>query len=112
MGNRKMYPHPAKHKNVTFDEIYTRVRTEQASRVKAFRLAHPYKQLTAGDTQWQYICCGRREQHLLLLPGALSVGESTFPLITAFENEYRIIAPSYNLSLTMGGLCEGISRIL
>ena len=97
---------------MTFDEIYTRVPTEQVARLKAFRLAHPYKQLTTGDIQWQYICCGRGEQALLLLPGALSVGESTFPLITAFEDEYRIIAPSYTLSLTMEGLCEGISRIL
>ena len=99
-------------KNVTFDEIYTRVPTEQVARLKAFRRAHPYKQLTASQVQWQYICCGRGEQALLLLPGALSVGESTFPLISAFENEYRIIAPSYPLSLTMAGLCVGIARIL
>jgi pimeloyl-ACP methyl ester carboxylesterase len=97
---------------VTFDEIYKRVPTEQVARLKAFRLAHPYKQLTVDEVQWQYICCGRGEQTLLLLPGALSVGESTFPLITAFENEYRIIAPSYSLSLTMADLCAGIARIL
>jgi pimeloyl-ACP methyl ester carboxylesterase len=96
----------------TFDEIYARVPPEQVARLKAFRRAHPYKQLTVGDTEWQYISCGRGEQTLLLLPGALSVGESTFPLMTAFENEYRIIAPSYALSLTMRGLCEGLSRIL
>ena len=47
-----------------------------------------------------------------MLPGALSVGESMFPLISAFENEYRIIAPSYALSLSMTGLCEGIAHIL
>jgi Predicted hydrolases or acyltransferases (alpha/beta hydrolase superfamily) len=104
-----MYPY---RKNVPFDELFTKVPAEQVARLKAFRLAHPYKQLTAGDEQWQYICCGRGEQTLLLLPGALSVGESNFPLIAAFENEYRIIAPSYTLSLTMAGLCEGIFRIL
>jgi pimeloyl-ACP methyl ester carboxylesterase len=49
---------------------------------------------------------------LLVLPGGLSVGGSAFPLITAFENEYRIIAPSYALSLTMIGLCDGIAHIL
>jgi pimeloyl-ACP methyl ester carboxylesterase len=99
-------------KSVAFDEIYTKVPTEQVARLKEFRLTHPYKHLTVGDTQWQYISCGQGERALLLLPGALSVGESTFPLITAFENEYRIIAPSYTLSLTMAGLCEGIVRIL
>jgi len=97
---------------VTFDEIYKRVPAEQVARLKAFRLAHPYKQLTTGDVEWEYIACGRGEETLLLLPGALSAGESTFPLIAAFENEYRIIAPSYTLSLTMRGLCEGIARIL
>jgi len=47
-----------------------------------------------------------------LLPGALSVGESTFPLISAFENEYRVIAPSYPLSLTMTALCAGLAHVL
>jgi pimeloyl-ACP methyl ester carboxylesterase len=99
-------------KALAFDEIYKKVPTEQVARLKEFRLTHPYKHLTIGDAEWQYISCGQGEQTLLLLPGALSVGESTFPFITAFENEYRIIAPSYALSLTMAGLCDGLARIL
>jgi pimeloyl-ACP methyl ester carboxylesterase len=96
----------------TFDKIYGKVPTEQVARLKSFRLTHPYKQLIIGDAKWEYISCGHGEQTLLLLPGALSVGESTFPLITAFENEYRIIAPSYALALTMTGLCRGLANIL
>jgi aminoacrylate hydrolase len=99
-------------KAVLLDEIYKKVPTEQVARLKEFRLTHPYKHLTVGDAVWQYISCGRGEHALLLLPGALAVGESNFPLITAFENEYRIIAPSYTLSLTMAGLCDGIARVL
>jgi pimeloyl-ACP methyl ester carboxylesterase len=99
-------------KNAAFDQIYEKVPTEQVARLKEFRRTHPYKQLIVGDTKWEYISCGQGEQTLLLLPGALSVGESTFPFITAFENEYRIIAPSYALSLSMTGLCKGISHIL
>jgi pimeloyl-ACP methyl ester carboxylesterase len=95
-----------------FDEIYAKVPAEQVRRIKDFRRAHPYRRATFGGSEWEYIVCGRGEQTLLLLPGALSVGESTFPLITAFENEYRIVAPSYALSLTMNGLCEGIVHIL
>jgi pimeloyl-ACP methyl ester carboxylesterase len=94
------------------DEIYCNVPADQVARLKEFRLTHPNKQLIVGDTKWEYLSCGQEEQTLLLLPGALSVGESLFPLITAFENEYRIIAPSYALSLTMKGLCEGIAHIL
>lgn len=95
-----------------FNEIYAKVPAEQVARLKEFRRAHLPRRLTFGGTQWEYIACGRGQHTLLLLPGALSTGESTFPLITAFENEYRIIAPSYALSLTMTGLCEGIAHIL
>lgn len=99
-------------KRAAFEQIYAKVPREQVARLKEFRLTHPYKQLTMGDTKWEYISCGQGERTLLLLPGALSIGESTFPFITAFENEYRVIAPSYALSLTMTGLCDGIARIL
>jgi pimeloyl-ACP methyl ester carboxylesterase len=99
-------------KGAAFDETYSKVPKEQVARLKEFRLTHPYKQLIVGDTKWEYISCGQGEQTLLLLPGALSVGESVFPFITAFENEYRIIAPSYALSLTMTGLCRGLAHIL
>jgi pimeloyl-ACP methyl ester carboxylesterase len=102
----------ATQRSVAFDEIYRKVPAEQVAWLKEFRHRHPSKHLAVGDAQWQYISCGRGEQALLLLPGALSVGESTFPLIKAFENEYRIIAPSYTLSVTMAGLCEGIAHIL
>src|SRR5687767_7401837 len=95
-----------------FDEIYASVPVEQIDRLRQFRLRHPNKRLTVGDLSWEYISCGQGVQSLLLLPGALSVGESLFPLINALENEFRIIAPSYALSATMTGLCDGIARIL
>jgi pimeloyl-ACP methyl ester carboxylesterase len=98
---------------ITFNKIYEKVPAEQVERLKEFRRTHPVKQRTVGSMRWEYIACGREsEQTLLLLPGALSVGESTFPIITAFENEWRIIAPSYALSSTMTELCEGIAQIL
>ncbi len=99
-------------KSAAFDDVYAKVPVEQVARLKEFRLAHPYKRLTIGGTKWEYISCGQGEQTLLLLPGALSVGESVFPLITAFEKDYRIIAPSYALSHTMTGLCDGLADIL
>jgi len=107
-----MYSQTSAQTSAAFDAIYAKVPPEQVERLKEFRRAHPSKRLSFGNIEWNYISCGRGEQTLLLLPGALSVGESTFPLITAFENEYRIIAPSYALSLTMTGLCQGIAHIL
>jgi pimeloyl-ACP methyl ester carboxylesterase len=97
---------------MSLDEIYAKVPAQQLAGLKKFRLTHPYKHLTVAHTCWEYISCGQGEQTILLLPGALSVGESTFPLIESFEIEYRVIAPSYPLSLTMAGLCEGIARML
>jgi pimeloyl-ACP methyl ester carboxylesterase len=107
-----MYSQTSTQTNAASDEIYAKVPAEQVERLKEFRRAHPYKRLPFGDTVWKYISCGHGEQTLLLLPGALSIGESTFPLITAFESDYRVIAPSYALSLTMTGLCDGIAHIL
>lgn len=94
------------------DELYAKVPAEQVSRLGDFRAGHPYRRLAVGGITWEYIACGRGEETLLLLPGALSTGESTFPLLTAFENEYRVIAPSYALSNTMAGLCDGIACIM
>jgi pimeloyl-ACP methyl ester carboxylesterase len=95
-----------------FDKLYEKVPSKQVARLIDFRRTHPVKHLAIGDAHWEYIACGQGEQALLFLPGALSVGESAFPIISAFENEYRIIAPSYALSLTMEGLCDGIASIL
>lgn len=107
-----MYSRTSTQNPSAFEDIYAKVPAEQVARLKEFRLTHPYKHLIVGDTKWEYISCGQGDQTLLLLPGALSVGESTFPLITEFENEFRIIAPSYALALTMTGLCDGIAEIL
>ncbi len=107
-----MHSRISSEQNAAFDEIYKHVPAEQAARLKEFRLSHPYKQIKIGNARWEYISCGAGDQTILLLPGALSVGESTFPLITALEKEHRIIAPSYALSLNMTGLCEGMAGIL
>jgi pimeloyl-ACP methyl ester carboxylesterase len=96
----------------SFDELYAKVPAEQVERLREFRRTHPVKNLTFGGARWEYIACGRGVQTLLLLPGALSAGESMFPLIEAFEKDYRVVAPSYALSLTMTGLCEGIAHVL
>jgi pimeloyl-ACP methyl ester carboxylesterase len=97
---------------MTLNEIYANVPTEQVERLKQFRLSHQCRYLTVDNVKWEYLSCGQGEQTLLLLPGALSTGESLFPIIQAFEIDYRVIAPSYTLSSSMTGLCDGIARIL
>ncbi|MEK6280222.1 MAG: alpha/beta hydrolase [Acidobacteriota bacterium] len=94
------------------EEIYRKVPPAQVARLKQFRVSHPYKQLSFRDANWEYISCGQNDETVLILPGALSTGESAFPLISALETDYHIIAPSYPLSLNMEGLCDGIAHIL
>ena len=96
----------------SFDEIYQNVPAAQVARLQEFRASHPYKQLSSSGANWEYISSGQGDETILVLPGALSTGESVFPLITALESNYHIIAPSYPLSLTMTGLCAGIAQIL
>lgn len=98
--------------SLEFDKFYERVPADQVARLIDFRRTHPLKHLAVGGAHWEYIACGQGDQALLILPGALSVGESTFPITSSFENDYRIIAPSYALTLTMAGLCDGIASIL
>jgi pimeloyl-ACP methyl ester carboxylesterase len=107
-----MSPQSTSSKTGAFDELYAKVPTDQFTRLKEFRLTHPLRRLKAGGATWEYISCGRGEGTLLLLPGALSLAESMFPLISAFEKQFRVIAPSYALSETMTGLCDGIAQIL
>lgn len=68
----------SRQQSAEFDEIYARVPTAQVGWLKDFRRTHLYKQLIIDDTKWEYLSCGQGGQTLLLLPGALSVGESMF----------------------------------
>jgi pimeloyl-ACP methyl ester carboxylesterase len=107
-----MYSQKTTQIDAGFKEIYAKVPAEHVERLQSFRSTHGYKHLLLDGVEWEYISCGRGEQTMLLLPGGLTTGESAFQLITAFEQEYRIVAPSYPLSLTMTGLCDGIAHIL
>lgn len=107
-----MFSQTSRQQSAAFDEIYARVPTAQVAWLKDFRRTHRYKQLTIDDMKWEYMSCGQEGETLLLLPGALAVGESMFPFITNFENDYRVIAPSYALSLNMTNLCHGLAEIL
>ena len=80
--------------------------------INDFRSSHVTKHIFVNGIEWEYIVSGKGASTILLLPGALSTAESMFHIIKALEKKYRVITPSYNLSQTMIGLCEGIERIL
>ena len=100
-------------KSTAFDTIYLNVPQAEKEQLIRFRATHPVKNVTAAGARWENISCGRGEQALLLLPGALGIGEMAFQHILAFENEYRVISPTYPSTLTtMAQLVEGIVGIL
>lgn len=93
--------------------------------LRTFRATHPYRSLTVGGVEWQYIA-GPAAPHaadvpaaaedtrpaLLVLGGGFSFGDSAFRTITAFEPRFRVISPSYPPVRTMAELVAGVAAIL
>lgn len=78
-----------------------------------FRVIHPVKRITVGGTVWEYIATGRGPESLLILPGLLGSGETSFQHMGLLEREYRVIAPSYPATITgVTQLLDGLRGIL
>lgn len=95
----------------SFDEIYRNIPEPQREELKRFRSTHPSRKCTSNG-EWEYISCGKGDDAVLLLPGGFRFADEWFRLITALENEYRIVSPSYPPLLTMAEHVEGICDIL
>jgi pimeloyl-ACP methyl ester carboxylesterase len=73
---------------------------------------HPPKRVTVDGVGWEYIASGDGEEALLILPGGAMVGEAGFTRIPAFEDRYRVIAPSYASVSTAAELLDGLVGVL
>ena len=80
--------------------------------LRKFRITHPLKRVTVDGVRWEYIASGEGEKALLILPGGAMVGEAGFTRIPAFEERYRVIAPSYASVSTAAELLDGLAGIL
>jgi deazaflavin-dependent oxidoreductase (nitroreductase family) len=80
--------------------------------LRQFRATHPLKHTTVGEVGWEYIASGEGEEALLILPGGAMVGEAGFTRIPAFEDRYRVIAPSYAPVSTAAELLDGLAGVL
>lgn len=80
--------------------------------LQQFRAAHPYQNLTVDGIPWEYIASGQGTQAILLLGGALSVGETAFHNILRFEDHYRVLSPSYPPTGSMHTVAAGLVAIL
>jgi pimeloyl-ACP methyl ester carboxylesterase len=98
---------------LVFDRTYRDAPRQAVDELVRFRGAHPLKRVGRQGVEWEYIISGRGSEALLILPGLLGFGEMSFQHIQAFENDYRVIAPSYPFALTtVKQLVDGIAALL
>jgi pimeloyl-ACP methyl ester carboxylesterase len=80
---------------------------------RAFRAAHPCQQCDVAGVTWHYLTGGQGAEHLLLLPGAPGLGETSFQTLLHFAGRYRMLAPSYPAACTsVSALVEGLVGLL
>jgi 3-oxoadipate enol-lactonase len=72
----------------------------------------PEKSLKIKGVEWRYVTGGRGEQTLLLFHGAVGGAETMSWLASAFEDEYRTIAPTVADVTTLDEVCDAASAIL
>ncbi|NTU85211.1 MAG: alpha/beta hydrolase [Chloroflexales bacterium] len=78
-----------------------------------FRAAHQPRCATFAGAPWSYIVGGEGPDTLLLLPGAPGIAEMAFLYIAAFEQRYRVIAPSYPAAVgSLDQLLAGLTDLL
>jgi pimeloyl-ACP methyl ester carboxylesterase len=94
------------------DPIYQDVPEKKVAELREFRASHPNKTFAVDGVRWQYIACGQGAEALLILGGAMSVGESAFRMIRRYEGGYRILSPSYPPTSDAGQVVDGLAAIL
>lgn len=96
----------------SFEELFSKVPVQQREQLQAFRRRHPLKRVSISGVSWHYYSCGSGRQTLVLLAGGARFADVWFHLISAFEDEYRIIAPTDPGVPTVTAFVNGVSTIL
>jgi pimeloyl-ACP methyl ester carboxylesterase len=108
-------------KDIMFERAYALVPEEQKEQLMAFRRTHPVKLLTVNGVQWEYqvgddgdnrLIGATGKETLVLLTGGLNSSEVWFQIMSAFEQEYRVIAVRYPDVVRVDELVEGVVAIL
>ena len=85
--------------------------------LETFRSTHQLCQTTISGHTWCWYASGVGSQTVVVLPGAGAFGalgaEVMFPVITALEQQYRVIAFGYPFeATTVRALINGIHAVL
>ena len=70
------------------------------------------KSLNIKGVEWRYVTGGRGEKTVLLFHGAVGGAETMRQLASAFEDEYRTVAPTVADVSTLDEVCDAVSAIL
>jgi len=97
---------------MTTDDSTQGIATQRWEELREFRATHPPKRVTVDGVDWEYFASGEGEEALLILLGRAMVGEAGFSRIPAFENRYRVIAPSYASVSTAAEFLDGLAGVL
>ncbi|MBC7813817.1 MAG: alpha/beta hydrolase [Burkholderiales bacterium] len=94
------------------DNRFQNVPQAQLDVLLKFKDIHPERSINVGSATWHYLASGRGPKALLILVGGSRMAETAFKLISAFENEYRVIVPSYPDVMQLSQIEEGVAAIL
>src|SRR5215208_7965003 len=94
------------------DDSTRGISAEWWEELREFRTTHQPRHITVNGVNLDDIASGEGGEALLLLPGGAMVGEAGFTRIPAFEDRYRVIAPSYASVSTAAELLDGLVRVL
>ncbi len=98
--------------NIAFEQIYKNAPQDRVDQLQHFRSTHPPKRIKVNGIDWEYVASGQGPEAILILGGALSVGETAFKTITRLESRCRVISPSYPAAGRMSAITEGLAAIL
>ncbi|MCW5851022.1 MAG: alpha/beta hydrolase [Anaerolineae bacterium] len=79
---------------------------------REFCAAHPYRRVVYDGAVWEVVLGGQARETLVLLPGALSQGQTAFQWLRAFEGRYRVVAPTYPPLSRLTDLLGGLAGLL
>jgi pimeloyl-ACP methyl ester carboxylesterase len=79
-----------------------------------FRESHAVAHLTVSGNEWTFIDTGTGKQTVVVLPGGGAIeADCMFPVVSALERQYRVIAIGYApTAITVKEVVEGIRAVL
>lgn len=80
--------------------------------LRQFRMSHRASHAVFGGLPWEYWAAGHARRGLLLLGSGIAFGDASHRLVSLFEHNRRVIAPSYPPAGDVDAVVEGLAALL